>query len=84
MCVSMKATLFILIFSIFTPILSSACPLCATTTGVKVRAAIVGHDFIFNLVAVFLPFVFFILIAFVIYYGLPWSFRKSKSSDSPL
>lgn len=80
----MKTTLLILIFSIFTPTRSSACPLCATTTGEKVRAAIVGHDFIFNLVAVFLPFVFFMLIAFVIYYGLPWSLRKSKSSDAPI
>lgn len=80
----MKATLLILVLSIFTPILSSACPLCATTTGAKVRAAIVGHDFIFNLVAIFLPFVFFMLIAYVIYYGLPWSLCKSKSSDATL
>jgi hypothetical protein len=67
----MKEKIVIFILSLFMTTISLACPLCKTNTGAEVRAAIFNHHFLLNLFTLFLPFIFFILIALVIYVGLP-------------
>jgi hypothetical protein len=66
----------LLIFSLVIPTMPSACPLCITETGAEVRAMLLGSDFFINLAFVGSPFIFFILIAVVIYYGLPSNRHK--------
>jgi hypothetical protein len=50
----------------------SACPLCESETGQKVRAGIFNDDFGFNLIVTFLPFPVLIAIVVLIHYGIPW------------
>ncbi|GEM_PF-7116001 len=81
----MRLKIVIYLFSFFIPSITLACSLCTTKTGTEVRAAIFNHNFLLNLFSLFLPFIFFIVIAFVIYYGLPSrSCKSSKLSDEPL
>ena len=51
------------------PAIILACPFCITTTGIAVRANILNHHFLFNLFALSLPFIIFIFISGLIYYG---------------
>jgi hypothetical protein len=53
------------------PSSASACPLCHTATGDKVRAAVLGPDFWFNVGVTVLPFAVFLGITALIYYGIP-------------
>ena len=53
------------------PFSASACPLCHTATGDKVRAAVLGPDFWFNVGVTVLPFAVFLGITALIYYGIP-------------
>lgn len=72
----MNVKIVLLIFSLVIPTMSLACPLCTTETGAEVRAMLLGADFFINLAFICLPFIFFILIAVVIYYGLPSNRHK--------
>ncbi len=56
-----------------------ACPVCNTGTGRAVRAGILSSHFGANLLATLVPFVFFLGIAYLIYYGLP-----GKAAPHPL
>lgn len=56
-----------------------ACPVCNTGTGRAVRAGILSSHFGSNLLATLVPFVFFLGIAYLIYYGLP-----GKAAPPPL
>lgn len=80
----MKETVFILIYFIITPTLLFACPLCKTTIGTEVRAAIFDHDFLFNLFYMLLPFALFMLIAFALYHGPSSHRKKANASDGTL
>lgn len=80
----MKEKIFIFILSLFISTISLACPLCTAQNGAQVRGGIFNHDFLLNLFSLFLPFIFFILIALVIYYGLPNGRKALKLPDEPL
>ena len=69
-------TLFVLL-NVF-PGAALACPLCHTDTGKQVRAGIFGPDFGFNLVVTIIPFVIFLVITALIYFGLPIRTSRSK------
>lgn len=58
-------------FSLLAPAIASACPLCHTDTGNKVRAAIFGTDFWFSVSVTLLPFAIFLGLTAIIYFGLP-------------
>jgi len=49
----------------------TACPLCHTETGAKVRATVLENHFWFNASATLLPFVFFSGVTACLYFGLP-------------
>ena len=63
------AVVFLLAFSNET----FACTLCHTATGKQVRDGILGPDFGFNLIVTMTPFVIFLGIAALLYYGIPGS-----------
>lgn len=64
------------LFSLLAPAIASACPLCHTETGNKVRAAIFGTDFWFNVSVTVVPFAIFLGLTALIYFGLPvWHSR---------
>jgi hypothetical protein len=50
---------------------ASACPLCHTETGDKIRAAVFGADFWFNVGVTVLPFAIFLSITAFIYFRVP-------------
>ena len=62
------------------PFSASACPLCHTATGDKVRAAVLGPDFSFTVGVTVLPFAVFLGITALIYYGIPK--RKLRGDSS--
>jgi hypothetical protein len=62
------------------PSSASACPLCYTVTGDKVRAAVLGPDFWFNVGVTVLPFAVFLGITALIYYGIPTRELRGDSS----
>ena len=64
----MKSNIVVLCLSLFVSAVSIACPLCATKAGEAVRVAIFDTHFMFNFISVLLPFLFLIVIAWVIYY----------------
>lgn len=51
---------------------ASACPLCVSETGRRVRAGIFNSDFGANLVMTLLPFPVFVAVVALIYFGPPW------------
>jgi arginine exporter protein ArgO len=59
------------LFSLLAPAIASACPLCHTATGDKVRAAIFGTDFWFNVSVTVVPFAIFLGLTALLYFGLP-------------
>src|SRR5688572_10594699 len=59
-----------------------ACPLCHSDTGKQVRAGIFGPDFGFNLLVTTIPFVIFLGITALIYFGLPTRRNYSNASQS--
>ena len=65
------------------PFSASACPLCHTATGDKVRAAILGQDFWFNVGVTVLPFAIFLGITALIYYGMPTRELRSAAILRP-
>ena len=64
----MKVKVVIWLYSYIFPTILFACPLCATNTGAEVRAIIFDHHFLFNLFALFLPFIICLLIASAIHF----------------
>ena len=58
-----------------------ACPLCRTDTGKQVRAGIFGPDFTFNMVVTIIPFVIFLGITALIYFGLPTRGNRSDAHE---
>ena len=62
------------------PSSASAYPLCHTVTGDKVRAAVLGPDFWFNVGVTVLPFAVFLGITALIYYGIPTRELRGDSS----
>jgi hypothetical protein len=63
---------------------ASACPVCHTETGDKIRQALFGPDFWFNVGATILPFAIFVTITALIYYGFPTGARNTKSERMTL
>ena len=55
-----------------------ACSLCHTETGKQVRSGIFGPDFGFNLLVTVMPFVIFLVITALIYFGVPGHRNGSK------
>jgi hypothetical protein len=61
---------------------ASACPICHTETAQKIRHALFGPDFWFNIGVTILPFAIFLSITALIYYGFPTAVRHPKPKRS--
>jgi hypothetical protein len=72
-----QALVSFVLFNLFSTA-ALACPLCHTDTGEKVRAGIFGPDFGFNLVVTIIPFIIFLAITALIYFGLPTRGNRAK------
>lgn len=68
------------LFSLLAPAVASACPVCHTATGNKVRAAIFGTDFWFNVSVTVVPFAIFLGLTALLYFGLPTLKTGSSST----
>ena len=62
--------------------LALSCPLCHTDTGQQVRAGIFGPDFAFNLVITVIPFILFLGITALIYFGIPSMGDNSRHTNA--
>jgi hypothetical protein len=60
-----------------------ACPFCHTETGKQIRSGVFGSDFRFNLIVTIIPFVIFLGITALIYFGFPTRGSRSKHNESP-
>jgi hypothetical protein len=58
-----------------------ACTVCHTEKGEQVRSAIFGADFLFHLTVTVIPFVLFLVLTALIYFGFPLGWIASKVAE---